>query len=114
MVFVPSSVPFRADRINDNRVYSDESIMDRERETWREYCASLFRKGVAPFPSDVAVSPLTGLRRNGRCLEVDHIDMVYPEYVVDVCEIDHATTLVSDEDDDAPETVLPIPIGKGL
>ena len=45
MVFVPGSVPSRADQRdaggaylydgNDARVYSDESIVDRECETWR-------------------------------------------------------------------------------
>ena len=54
IVFVPSSVQSRADRRNscgaylydgnDNCVYDDASIVDRERETWREYCASLFRE----------------------------------------------------------------------
>ena len=118
MVFVPSTVPSRADRRvpggaylydgNNARVNSDESIVDRERETWSKYCASSFGKGLAPFPSDAAASPPTFfLRRNGRCLEVDCMDMVPPEHDVDVREIDHTKILVSDEDDEALETVMP-------
>ena len=73
-------------------------------------CFVVSKKGLAPFPSDAAVSPPTVLRRNGRCLEVDCMDMVPPEHDVDVCEIDNAKILVSDEDDDAPETVIPSPM----
>ena len=120
MVFVPSSAPSRVDRRNsrgaclydgnDNRIYGDESVVDQERETWREYCASLFRKGLAPFPSHAAVSPLTGLRRNEQYVEADNTDMVLPECVVGEAEIDAVKTLVLDDDDDTSERVLPIPM----
>ena len=122
MVFVPSSVQFRADRRNscgaylcdgnDNRVYDDASIVDRERERWREYCASLFREGLAPFPSDVAVSPPRGSHGNGQCLSMDDMATVPPEYVVNEGKTDHTKTVVPEEDDDTPETVLPMPIKK--
>ena len=52
IVFVPDDTPSRTDRPDpqgvylydgdDNRIYDDESIVDRERKAWREYCASLF------------------------------------------------------------------------
>ena len=67
LVFVPGNSPSRAARRdvdgaylyngNNARVYDGDSIVDRERKTWREYCASLFREGLGPFPSDAAVSP---------------------------------------------------------
>ena len=65
MVFVPGGNLSRSDRRdeymtylydgNDARVPDDDSIVDRERRTWREYCASIFRKGLAPFPSSCMV-----------------------------------------------------------
>ena len=53
--FVPGGNPSRFDRRdeyktylydgNDARVPDDDSVVDRERRIWREYCASIFRKG---------------------------------------------------------------------
>ena len=81
LVFVPGDVLSRANRRDadgaylhdgdDARVYDDDSIVDRERKTWREYCASLFREGLGPFPSDTAVSPPMGVHRDELCLEED-------------------------------------------
>ena len=71
LVFVPSHTKSRTDRCRsretylidgqDNRIADVISMVDQERESWRKYCASLFRKGLAPFPSDAAVSPLTNV-----------------------------------------------------
>ena len=57
MVFVPGGNPSRSDRRdehvnylydgNDARVPDDDSIVDSVRRTWREYCASIFRKGLS-------------------------------------------------------------------
>ena len=32
-------------------------ILNKRREPWRKYCASLFSKGLAPFPSNPEVLP---------------------------------------------------------
>ena len=37
---------------------------------------------------------------------------VPPEYVVNEGKTDHTKTVVPEEDDDTPETVLPMPIAK--
>ena len=60
MVFVPSGKTsgfYRQNEYqsylydgNDARVPDGDSIVDRECRTWREYWASIFRKGLAPFP----------------------------------------------------------------
>ena len=65
MVFVPIGDQSGLDRCNeyksylydrnDARVPDDDSIVDRERRTWRKYCALIFRKGLVPFPSDAPV-----------------------------------------------------------
>ena len=74
VVLVPGGNPSRSDRRNeyviylydgnDARVPDDDSIVNSERKAFREYCASIFRKGLGPFLSDPAVSPLKGVRRD--------------------------------------------------
>ena len=74
MVFVPGGNLSRSDWRdedgnylhdgNDARVSDNESIVDRERKTWRKYCASIFRKGLGPCPSDVVVRQPMGVRRD--------------------------------------------------
>ena len=75
MVFVvPGGNPSGSDRCgeymnslydgNDARVPDDDLIVNSERKAWREYCASIFRNGLGPFPSDPAVSPPRGERRD--------------------------------------------------
>ena len=78
--------------------------MDRERITWREYCASIFRKGLAPFPSDAPVSPPRNGRRDEQCSHEDCMDTMPPEHNMDVRDIAHVPTSVSDEDEDWSET----------
>ena len=56
IVFVPGGNPSRSDRRdeyktylydgNDARVPDDDLIVDRERRTWMEYCASIFPEGT--------------------------------------------------------------------
>ena len=119
MVFVPGGIPSRADRRDEDGIYlydgddarvsCDDSIVDRERKTWREYCASLFREGLGPFPSDAAVSPPMGVpppvgtncvrRRIGRIRNP-------PEHHIDVRDIARAPTSVSDEDEDWSDTSI--------
>ena len=74
MVFVPGGNPSRSVRRdedgtylyggNDASVSDDEFIVGRERKSWRKYCASIFRKGLGPFPSDAAVPQPMGIHRD--------------------------------------------------
>ena len=73
---------------------------------------SLFREGLAPFPSDAAVSPPRGACGNGQCLPVVHMATVPPKYVVNEGQTDHTETVVPEENYDTPETVLPMPMEK--
>ena len=82
------------------RVPDGDSIVDRERRTWREYCASIFRKGLAPFPLDVPVSPPRSGRRDKLCSHEDCTDTMPPEHHMGLRDIAHVPTSVSDEDED--------------
>ena len=84
---------------NDARVPDDDSVVDRDRRTWREYCASIFRKGLAPFPSDAPVSPPRSGRRDELCSQEDWMDTM-PEHYMGLRDIAHVPTSVSDEDED--------------
>ena len=89
---------------NDAHVPDDDSIVDRERRTWREYCASIFRKGLAPFPSDAPVSPPRGGRRDKLFLHEDLTDTMLPEHHMGLRDMAHVPTSVSDEDEDWSDT----------
>ena len=111
MVFVPggnlSGFDWRKSYLydgNDARVPDDDSIVDREHRTWRKYCASIFRKGLAPFPSDAPVSPLRSGRRDELCSHEDGMDMMPPERHMGLRDIAHVPTSVSDEDEDWSDT----------
>ena len=114
MVFVPGGNPSRFDRRDeyktylydgdDARVPDDDSVVDRERRTWREYCASIFRKGLAPFPSDAPVSPPRSGRRDELCSHEDWMDTMPPEHHMGLRDIAHVPTSVSDEDEDWSDT----------
>ena len=114
MVFVPSGKTSGLSRQNeyqsylydgnDARVPDDDSIVDRKRRTWREYCASIFRKGLAPFPSDAPASPPRNGRRDKRCSHEDCMDMMPPEHLMGLRDIAHVLTSVPDEDEDGSDT----------
>ena len=102
MIFVPSGKTpglYRQNQYqsylydgNDARVPDDDSIVDRERRTWREYCASIFRKGLAPFPSHAPVSPPRNGRRDKQCLHEDCMDTMPPEHHMGLQDIAHVPT----------------------
>ena len=82
----------------------DDSIVDHEHRTWREYCASIFRKGLAPFPSDAPVSPPRSGHRDELCSYEGGMDTMPPEHHMGLRDIAHVPTYVSDEDDDRSDT----------
>ena len=110
MVFVPGVNPSRSDRRdeyetylydgNDAHVPDDDSNVHRERRTWREYCASIFRKGLAPFPSDAPVSPPRGGPGDELFSHEDWMDTMPPEHHIGLRDMAHVLTSVSDEDED--------------
>ena len=114
MVFVPDGNPSRFDRRDeyktylydgiDARVPDDDSVVDRERRTWREYCASIVRKGLAPFPSDAPVSPPRNGCRDELCSHEDWTDTMPPEHHVGLRDIAHVPTSLSDEDEEWSDT----------
>ena len=114
MVFVPGGNPSGFDWRNEYKTYlydgddscvpDDDSIVDRERRTWREYWASIFRKGLALFPSDAPVSPPRSGCRDELCLHEDGMDTMPPEHYMGLRDIAHIPTSVSDEDDDWSDT----------
>ena len=117
MVFVPGGNPSRSDRRHEYEIYlydgndahvpDDDSIVDRERRTWREYCASIFWKGLAPFPSDAPVSP----PRNGRRDELfSHEDWTDTMHYMGLHDIAHVLSSVSDEDEDWSDTSVSSPV----
>ena len=107
MVFIPGGNPSGFDQRNeyktylndknDARVPDDDSIVDRECRTWREYCASIFRKGLAPFPSDAPVSPPRSGRRDELCSHEDCMDTMPSEHHMGFRGIAHVPTSASDE-----------------
>ena len=103
MVFVPGGNPSRFDRRDEYKTYlfdgndacvpDDDSVVDRECRTWREYCASIFLKGLAPFPSDAPVSPPRNGCRDQLCSHEDWTDTMPPEHHVGLRDIAHVPTL---------------------
>ena len=79
-------------------------LVDQERRSWREYCTSIFRKGLDPFPSDAPVSPPRSGRRDEVCLNVDDVDTIPPDHHMGSQDIAHVLTSVSDEDEDWSDT----------
>ena len=55
---------------------------------------------LAPFSSDAPVSPPSNGRRDERCSHEDYMDMMPPEHHMDLRDIAHVPTSVSDEDED--------------
>ena len=111
LVFVPSHTKSRTDRCKsretylidgqDNRIVVDDSIVDQERESWRKYCASLFHKGLAKFPSDAAVSPPTSVYVKDRHERADITDMTSPECAGQEVDIGYENKLVSEDEEES-------------
>ena len=118
LVVVPSQKQSRADQCKsrgtylsdeqDNRIVDDDSIVDQERDSWRKYCASLFRKGLAPFPSDAAVSPPTSVHVKDRHDRADITNINSPECTGQQLDIRNESELVSDDDDEWRGSDMPV------
>ena len=90
--------------VNDACVPDNDLIVDRERKTWREYCASIFRKGLAPFPSVAPVSPPWSGRQDELRSNEDGVDTMPPEHHMGSRDISHVPSSVSDVDEDWSDT----------
>ena len=77
-------------------------------DSWRKYCTSLFRKGLAPFPSDAAVSPLTSVHVKDRHDRADITNINSPECAGQQLDIRNESELVSDDDDEWRGSDMPV------